>query len=214
MSPARADAADEHEPPLTRRTLVYWICHLSTLVYAKLWHRLRVEGLEHLPRTGGAVVASNHQSHLDILVYGGCIPRHVAFVARDTLADQRWLGFVMRQCGAVLVRRGMSDRKALRAMVDHLEAGDLVAIFPEGTRTRDGKLQEFKGGALLAARMARVPIVPVGIHGAFEAFPRGRVFPRPCQITVRFGAPIDSSLPDAQERLVAAVSELCAPPGA
>jgi 1-acyl-sn-glycerol-3-phosphate acyltransferase len=133
------------------------------------------------------------------------LPRHASFVARDTLAEQRWLAFVMRECGAVLVKRSTSDRKALRAMVEHLEAGDLVAIFPEGTRTRDGRIGEFKGGALLAARMAKVPIVPAGIRGTFAAYPRGRLIPRPRKIVVRFAPPIDSSLPDAQERLVAAV---------
>lgn len=193
---------------LTTKTLVYRLCHWGSLLYCKLWHRMRVEGLENIPASGGAVLASNHQSHIDILVFGGCVPRHVSFVARDTLADTRWLGFVMRQCGAVLVKRGTSDRKALRAMVEHLAAGDMVAIYPEGTRTRDGRIGEFKGGALLAARMAHVPIVPAGIRGTFEAFPRGRAFPRPRKIAVRFGAPIDSSLPDAQERLVAAVEGL------
>jgi 1-acyl-sn-glycerol-3-phosphate acyltransferase len=203
-----ADPARDAEPILTRKTLVYHLCHFGSLFYCKLWHRISYEGLEHIPRAGGAVIASNHQSHIDILIYGGGVPRHVCFVARDTLAEQRWLGFVMRQCGAVLVKRGASDRRALRAMADHLEQGDLVAIFPEGTRTRDGNLQEFKGGALLAARLAKVPIVPAGIRGAFEAFPRGRALPRPVKIRVRFGPPIDSALPDAQERLIAAIATL------
>ncbi len=206
--PAQPSTADADEPIITHRTFVYWLCHLSSWLYTKTWHRLSVQGLEHIPRTGAAVIASNHQSHVDILIYGGCVPRHVSFVARDTLADQRWLAYVMRQCGAVLVKRGASDRKALRAMADHLEAGDLVAIFPEGTRTDDGNLREFKGGAVLAARLAKVPIIPVGVSGAFQAFPRGVAVPRPKKIRVRFGAPIDSALPDAQERVVAAVAEL------
>lgn len=203
-----ADASEGREPLLTRKTLVYRLCSISAWLYCKIWHRLEVRGVEHIPKTGGAVIASNHQSHVDILIYGGCVPRHVSFVARDTLANQKWLAYVMRQCGAVLIQRGASDRKALRAMADHLEAQDLVAIFPEGTRTDDGSLREFKGGALLAARLAKVPIVPAGISGAFQAFPRGVAIPRPRKIRVTFGAPIDSALPDAQERLVAAVSAL------
>jgi len=205
---APPSTADADEPILTHRTLVYWLCHLASKLYTKIWHRLSVQGLEHIPRKGAAVIASNHQSHVDILIYGGCVPRHVAFVARDTLADQKWLAYVMRQCGAVLVKRGAGDRKALRAMADHLEAGDLVAIFPEGTRTVDGNLREFKGGAVLAARLAKVQIIPVGVSGAFEAFPRGVAIPRPKKIRVRFGPPIDSALPDAQERLVASVAKL------
>ena len=196
------------DPILTRKTLVYRLCSLSAWLYCKIWHRLEVRGLEHIPRTGGVVLVTNHQSHVDILIHGGTVPRHVSFVARDTLADQAWLGFVMRQCGAVLIQRGASDRKALRAMADHLEAGDVVAVFPEGTRTEDGNLREWKGGALLTARLAKVPIVPCGISGAFHAFPRGVAVPRPKKIRVSYGAPIDSALPDAQERMVAAVAEL------
>lgn len=207
MREARAAEADS-EPILTRETPIYRLCRFGSLTFCKLWFRMRVEGLANLPREGGAVLASNHQSFLDILIYGGCVPRHAAFVARDTLADWRWLAYVMRQCGAVLVKRGSSDRKALRGMVDHLEAGDLVVIYPEGTRTRDGSLQEFKGGALLAARMAKVPIVPCGIRGAFEAWPRGVWIPRPRKIGVRFGAPIDSARPDAQEELVRSIQAM------
>ncbi len=201
-------ATDGAEPVLTTKTLVYRLCSISSWIYCKLWHRLEVRGLEHIPKTGGILIASNHQSHVDILIYGGIVPRHVSFVARDTLANQRWLAYVMRQCGAVLIQRGASDRKALRAMADHLEAGDVVAIFPEGTRTDDGSLREFKGGALLVARLAQVPIVPAGISGANLAFPRGAALPRPRKIRLAFGPPIDSALPDAQERLVAAVSAL------
>lgn len=204
----RADPAPRAEEVIVHRTFIYMLCHWSTWLYGRVWHRMRVEGLENLPMEGGAVLAANHQSFADILLLGGFVPRHVAFVARDTLANWRWLGYVMRQCGAVLVKRGSSDRKALRGMVDHLERGDLVAIFPEGTRTRDGRLSEFKGGALLAARMAGVPIVPVGIRGAFTAWPRGRPIPFPRKIALRYGAPIDSSLPDAHERVVASIRSM------
>lgn len=186
------------EPVLVTKTLVYRFCSFGSRCYLRAWHRLRVEGVENLPKEGGAVLACNHQSFLDILILGGFVPRHVAFVARDTLANWRWLAYTMRQCGAVLVKRGTSDRRALRAMAEHLELGDCVAIFPEGTRTRDGRLGELKGGALLAARMAKVPIVPLGIRGAFEAWPRGRAMPFPRRIALRFGEPVDSSREDAQ----------------
>ena len=118
------------------------------------------------------------------------------------------LGWLMRQCGAVLIERGAADRKALRDMTGHLAQGDLLAIFPEGTRTRDGSLGEFKGGATLTAKRARVPIIPAAIRGAVDAMPRGKVLPRPRRVQIEFGPPIDPQAPDAQEQLVAAVRAL------
>jgi 1-acyl-sn-glycerol-3-phosphate acyltransferase len=91
-------------------------------------------------------------------------------------------------------------------MSEHLSAGDIVAIYPEGTRSRDGTLREFKGGVVMAARLGGVRMIPVGIRGAFAAWPRGRSFPWPRRVGVRFGTPIDPTLPDARDRLQAAVA--------
>jgi 1-acyl-sn-glycerol-3-phosphate acyltransferase len=93
-------------------------------------------------------------------------------------------------------------------MVEHLERGDLVAVFPEGTRTRDGSIGPLRAGALVAARQAGVPVYPIGIRGAFEAWPRERRLPRPRPIAVRVGAPLDPSAPEALARLRAALDEL------
>jgi 1-acyl-sn-glycerol-3-phosphate acyltransferase len=201
-------AAEAKEPVLVTKTVVYRMCSLGSWIYGRVWHRVRVEGLENLPKEGGAVLAANHQSFLDILLLGGFVPRHTAFVARDTLADWKWLAYVMRECGTVLVKRGTSDRKALRGMADHLVLGDCVAIFPEGTRSKDGRLGEMKGGALLAARMAKVPIVPIGIRGAHEAWPRGRWIPFPKKIGLRFGPPVDSAREDAHEAVAASIRQM------
>jgi len=189
-------------------TLFYrFLYHLDRLC-CRVFFRLRVEGLEHLPREGGALICANHQSYLDILVIGASVPRHVTFVARDTLADWAWLAFVMRHCGAILVRRGTSDRTAIRAMSESLKTGGIVAIYPEGTRTLDGRVATFKGGAVMAARIAGVRLVPAGIRGAYQAWPKGRLFPLPRRIGVRFGPPIDPTAEDARDRLEAAVREM------
>lgn len=164
-----------------------FLCWMELL----LMHRMRVEGRENVP-DGPVVLLSNHQSFLDIpLVANALRHRHVCFVARETLARSRFLGWIMHHSGAVLIKRGGADRAALNEMVGHLRAGDCVAIFPEGTRSRDGSLGEFRGGALLAARRAGVPIVPTAIRGAVEAMPRSAVLPRPRRIGIRFGKPLD-----------------------
>ncbi len=194
------------EPPLTHATFVYRLTRALMNLWYLPYFRRRVRGVEHLPRGGGVLIAANHQSFLDIPLIAIGAPRHVSFVARKSLAHSRWLAYVMRECGAVLVEPGKSNRAALREMSAHLEAGDCVAIFPEGTRTPDGELKDFKAGALIAARSAKVPIVPCVIRGTFEAWGKGKLFPRPRRIELEFCAPIDSESADALERTRAAIA--------
>ena len=201
-----ASTSPETPEILTHATLGYRFAHLSSWAFGAVWFRESYSGREHLPKQGGVVVVSNHQSFYDIPVLSHAIPRHVSFVARDSLAHFAPLAWLMRTCGAVLIKRGAPDRAALREMVLHLERGDCLAVFPEGTRTVDGRVSEFKAGALLAARLAKVPSVPCSIRGSFEALPKKALFPRPKKIRVQFGPPIDSSLPEALERAHAAVS--------
>jgi len=189
-------------------TRTYRVCSFGARWYCRLYHRARIEGLEHLPRDGRVLLAANHTTWLDILLLGGFVPRHVAFVARDTLAQWGWLRWTMEQCRAILIKRGAGDRGAVREMVAHLEAEDCVAIFPEGTRSRDGSLQEIKGGVLMAAKLGAAPIVPVGIQGGHRAWGRGMTLPLPRKLVVRFGAPIPSNDPQAVEKLSAALRAL------
>jgi 1-acyl-sn-glycerol-3-phosphate acyltransferase len=176
--------------------------------YLTLWHRIRIVGREHLPRTGGVLIVANHQSFLDIPVLAAGAPRHVAFVARATLADSRFLAFIMREAGCVLIRPNTPDRAALEGMIAHLEGGDCVAVFPEGTRTPDGALGTFRGGAAVAARRARVPIVPAAITGAFEAWPRDRSLPRPRRVHVRFGPAFAADVEEPMQQARRVIAEM------
>jgi len=196
------------EPKETRAAVPAVIAHstpayragcATVWTYLTLFHRLAKAGLEHLPRSGGVLVVANHQSFLDIPILAAAAPRHVAFVARASLEQSRFLKWIMRESGVVLIRPNTPDRAALEAMIAHLEAGDCVAVFPEGTRTRDGNLGAFRAGAAVAARRAKVPIVPACIQGAFAAWPRSRALPVPRQVGVRFGAPLAHDLPDVME---------------
>src|SRR5262249_33709812 len=96
----------------------------------------------------------------------------------------------------------------LEGMIGHLERGDCVAVFPEGTRTKDGSIGVFRAGAIVAARRAGVPLVPAGIRGAFEAWPRAQKLPRPRRIAVRFGAPSPADGEDSLERVRSAIASL------
>jgi 1-acyl-sn-glycerol-3-phosphate acyltransferase len=195
-------------PVIVRAGWVYTTGRTVLRLYLGLYHRVKVEGREHLPRRGGVLIVANHQSFLDIPAVAVASDRHVAFVARETLARSRFLDFLMRHSGSVLVRRGAPDRAALEGMIEHLRQGDCVAVFPEGTRTKDGRLGVFRRGGVLAARRAGVPIVPLGICGAFEAWPRSRSLPVPRKVTIRFGAPIPADGDEALERAREAIAVL------
>jgi 1-acyl-sn-glycerol-3-phosphate acyltransferase len=209
MSRESTSAPEPSVPkPRVEKTWVYRCVRRSTDLFFRLYFRRRIERAERLPRRGGVLLVANHQSFLDIPFVAMSTDRHVCFVARDTLARSRPLAWLMRQCGAVLVKRGAPDRAALREMVAHLEHGDVVVVFAEGTRTPDGRVQPFKQGAALAARLAGAPIAPAGIRGAFEAWPRHARLPRPRRIAIRYGDPIDSAAPDALDQARAAIEAM------
>jgi 1-acyl-sn-glycerol-3-phosphate acyltransferase len=186
---------------LTEATLTYSVVRGAMAAWYGPYFRPRIEARANVPATGGVLMVSNHQSFLDIPLVAIACSRHVSFVARDSLARSRVLAHVMRECGAVLVRRGRADHAAMREMIEHLRQGDCVCIFPEGTRTSDGRLQPVRGGALLAARKAGVPILPLGIRGTFDAWARRHRVPRPRRIGLRFGKPVDSADPEALKRV-------------
>jgi 1-acyl-sn-glycerol-3-phosphate acyltransferase len=190
------------------KTPIYYLCRtLSDISYRTVFpHKLR--GTEHLPATGGVLIASNHQSVLDIPLLSISTRRHVSFVARQSLAKHKWLAYVMSECRAILIRRGVQDRQALRQMVAHLEQGDCVSIFPEGTRTSDGRVQALRRGALLPAKMAGVPVVPAAIRGTFTAWSKNAKFPRPARVSLQFGPPVDPSDRDAAQQVQATLERL------
>jgi 1-acyl-sn-glycerol-3-phosphate acyltransferase len=206
-------SAGEPQPRVDAGLVYRFLMICGVLPAGHLGFGVRVRGREHLPERGGLLIAANHQSYLDIpAIAFGAWRRHVAFVARDTLAGSRLLAWIMHYCGAILIRRGSGDLSAIRGMAAMMRAGDLVSVFPEGTRTPNGKLGEFKKGAHLAARKAGVPILPCAIRGTFEAWPRQRRLPRLRRVEVEFGPAVDSSASDALDQVRAHIERLLAPP--
>jgi 1-acyl-sn-glycerol-3-phosphate acyltransferase len=153
------------------------------------WLRYRARGLENLPQ-GAALLVSNHQSFLDPLLVGLPLQRPVSFLARDTLFKVPVIGWILRSTYVMPIRRESAGTESLRVSLKRLEEGYLVGVFPEGTRTRDGRLGVMKPGFVALVRRADVPVIPVAISGAFEAMPRGSFFLRPRSVRVVFGRPI------------------------
>ncbi|QDU84943.1 1-acyl-sn-glycerol-3-phosphate acyltransferase [Planctomycetes bacterium Pla163] len=183
---------------------------MRSIIWLLLWplERMTVVGLEKIPAEGGALVVANHQSMLDIPVIGTRVKRSITFVARDTLRKNPILRFVLHTCGGITVKRGSADRAALAAIIAALEAGECVAIFPEGTRSKDGEVKAFQRGALVVAKRAGVPIIPVGLAGTGAAWPAGQALPGPGRIGMVVGDAIAPDTPDAAEVARAAVAEL------
>jgi len=147
----------------------------------------RVRFAEPLPRDGGLLVLSSHQSHLDPLLLGLAADRRLSTLARSSLYHFKPFAAVITALDAVPIDRNASMVKAMKAVIGRLRAGHAVVIFPEGTRTATGQLGEIKGGFALLAKKADVPIVPVAIVGAYECWPRTRLLPQPGRIRLEFG---------------------------
>ena len=151
---------------------------------------IRVRRRDHVPASGGALVLSNHQSHLDPVLVGLASDRRLNYLARDTLfgfAPFRWL---IKSLDAIPLDREGIGLGGLKETLKRLKRGEMVLIFPEGTRTRDGEVGRFKPGFCALARRANVPLLPVGIDGAFDSWPRIQPLPLPAMIHIQFGEPL------------------------
>ena len=160
---------------------------------AVLLFHVRISGREHVPAKGGALLATNHQSMLDPWMIGIALKRQIHYMARESLFRGGVVQYLFERTNAFPIRRGRADSGAMRDALARLEKGYLVNIFPEATRTTDGSIGAVAAGVAIIVRRARVPVIPVVVEGAFEAWPRGRKLPRPSPIRIRYGPPIPFS---------------------
>jgi len=161
-------------------------------VFLGFFFRPRAHGQGNVPGHGGALLLSNHQSYLDPVLIGSFAPRRLVYMARLTLFTNPVFAGLIRLLGVFPVKRGRPDRDSIRLAIRHLQSGEVVVMFPEGTRTPDGELQRVKGGFKLLVRKANVPVIPVAVDGTHRAWPRWRALPRPRRIRVMYGPVIPS----------------------
>jgi 1-acyl-sn-glycerol-3-phosphate acyltransferase len=159
-------------------------------MFCALCCRFRVYGRENVPAEGPVILASNHQSYLDPVYCGVGLRRHLVYVARDSLFRYRLFAFLINSLNAIPVSRDKADIAAMRAIIARLQEGAAVCLYPEGTRTRDGRIIPVKAGFGLLCRRAKAVVVPVLIDGAFETWPRHKRFFQPGSVVVHFGTPL------------------------
>jgi 1-acyl-sn-glycerol-3-phosphate acyltransferase len=197
---------------MKRRKLAawFWYALLWCPCYAisQVWFRFRFSGKSHVPQEGPVLLVSNHQSNLDPVLVGVACPRQLKYLARQGLfvvPFNLWI----RSLGAVPIDRQRGALGGIRTTLDLLKKQNAVLVFPEGSRTADGKLGVLLPGFCLLARRSGATIVPVGIVGAYQALRRGTIFARPNPIRLAFGPPITkqqaATLTD--EQLTALVTE-------
>jgi 1-acyl-sn-glycerol-3-phosphate acyltransferase len=164
--------------------------------------RIRFEGVEHVPRAGGVVITPNHVTFMDPILVTIPIRRALHYMALEPFFRVRGLGALMRWARAFPIQEAEQDSPAIRRALRILQRGEPLVIFPEGGRSPDGQLRPFRPGAFRIALATGVPVVPVTIAGAFEAWPVGRRTPRPGRITITYHAPLDGAAlpPDADRR--------------
>ena len=153
----------------------------------------RIVGVERVPRSGPFLLVANHCSQLDPPLLGWAtgyqVDRIVHFMAKEEMRHWPVIGWLADRSGVFFVRRGEGDRAAQRLALELLGAGKPVGVFPEGTRSRDGRMREGKAGVTLLAMRAGVPILPVGIAGTHRLFAGPRWVPHRSRVTFRIGEP-------------------------
>lgn len=191
---------------------MYRLGRFLAFLWLRCCYRLAAIGAENVPPAGGALIASNHVSFLDPMAIGCSLRRTVTFLARGTLSRSRLFRVLTLPFHLLLIDRERSDVGALRFMAEALRAGTLLVAFPEGTRSADGRIASLKGGIVLAARQAGVPVVPAFVEGSFHIWPRQRRLPRPFgRLRVWYGKPIsveNGSRADQLDRLRQALEQL------
>lgn len=155
-----------------------------------LWLRYQARGLENLPKVGGGLVLVNHQSFLDPTLVGLPLQRPVSYLARDSLFRVPVIGWVLRNTYVMAINREAASTASIRTALRRMNDGFLVGLFPEGTRSHDGRVGQFKPGFISLIRRAKVPVYPVGIAGAYEAMPRGGFRLWPQRVRVVYGRPL------------------------
>ncbi len=203
-----SESAKEYRVNLKPRpdiALMHHVLAYASRGFFRLYGRCKVVGLENVPQTGAVIFAANHASNLDPLLGWSTlrVKRKMWGVAKVELWHHPVTRYVMNCMGAIPVKRGTADRTMLRAVLDLLAKGKAVGLFPEGTRSKDGKLQPAQPGIGLIVQKSGAPVIPVALSGTYEMLPVGQSKLKRANIKVAFGKPLTFA-PDTPREVIAA----------
>ena len=185
--------------------IVYRIVHFITRTFFKLYGQWELIEYDNLPKTGPVITASNHISYLDAEMVGAAITRECAFMARHDLWDNKFLAWLLPKLGSFPVNRDKPDRAAIRSAFDALDKGLCLVIFPEGTRSKDGKLQAAEPGVALIVQKSGAPVVPIAVIGSDEMMPVGSKSLKRVKLKLIFGKPIHFDPASSREMILLGV---------
>jgi 1-acyl-sn-glycerol-3-phosphate acyltransferase len=185
-----ASAPPVEAPRTLGQRLVYDAFRLFARLTGSLLFGLRVEGRHLFPADGAALICANHQSYFDPVLVGLACDRRLNYLARASLFKVPVLKHLIHYLDAIPIDREGTGIAGLKETLKRLKRGELVLIFPEGTRTRDGEVAPLKAGFSSLARRSKAALVPVGIDGAFQAWPRTQPLPSPERIHIVIGEPL------------------------
>lgn len=181
---------------------VFWLRFAAITLFS-----LRISGRENIPKKGGGLIASNHQSYLDPVLVGIGINRPIYFLAKRELFEANWLfGLMLRSVNALPLPREGGNAAVMRQAIRLLQEGKLLLVFPEGTRTYDGQIGPLKKGISLLGLKTNAPMIPTLVDGAFKVWPRQHTFPvRLNHIRVSYGKAVIPQANKSAETLMAEV---------
>lgn len=192
----QSEFQDLPRPPMPRQRpdnhmRLYW--HgwrlLARWIFVTVF-RGRVIGAQNVPREGGVLLVSTHQSYIDPILASLAFDRETDFMARESLFYHRKFARLISSLNAFPVRRDTADLRAIKETLRRLKSGKMVLVFPEGTRSPDGRIGELQPGVAAIAKQAKASVVPTLIEGAYNVWPRQSRWPRPARIIVRYAPAI------------------------
>ncbi|WP_020471943.1 lysophospholipid acyltransferase family protein [Zavarzinella formosa] len=160
----------------------YDFCKFLTWLFLSVFASLRTNGHANMPKTGAVLLLANHASFFDPPLLGVAVPRYCSHMARKSLFGKKFWGWLIASLDGFPVESKGFSREGLMSMIAKIEEGKPVTMFPEGERTHDGQMHEFKPGLLLLLKKVQCPIVPIGVAGTYQTFSRHHKFPSFCTI--------------------------------